>query len=104
MMRSIVCEKMGLDQSKSIASKQNLKKWGGLCLIQEREGEVEGRATVWEEREKCTKCILGCERAREKEGGKDGGREGEREIVILKFKRKLNQCLCNENAFHTQPC
>lgn len=50
MMRSTVCVKMGLDQSKSVASKQNLKKWGGFCLIPEREGKVEGTAIVWEEK------------------------------------------------------
>jgi hypothetical protein len=33
---------MELDQSKSVASKQILKKWRGLCLMQKREVEKWG--------------------------------------------------------------
>ena len=63
MMRSIVCVETGLGQSQSIASGQHLKKWEGLCPIQEREAAI-----AWEERWKCTKCV--CEE-REREGERE---------------------------------
>lgn len=61
---------MELDQSKSVASEQNLKEWGGFCLVEGRVGEVEGTAVPWEERDKCTKCTLMRDRERRRGGNR----------------------------------